>query len=191
MRQPMSARERILLTAMVCLTLIVMVPMTALAATGQLVNIIDPSNSSRQAKVTDVGALQVQMRPGIPQNSFNGRNHKAGAAWLSLYENPSTRATAVVQATIAAHEGQGFYLIRLGWVSMNSGSACSGAITLTGYWRQVTIPPGETLTLDFSGSPLVLAPAASGRKTCVGIWGMSVPSGGIMSGGVSGYTYTP
>ena len=43
---------------------------TALAATGQLVNIADPSNSSYVAKVDSSGALRTSSPPGRPFASY-------------------------------------------------------------------------------------------------------------------------
>ena len=194
MRQPMSARERMLLAFMVCVTVLALGPLTALAATGQLMNIVDSTNAARIAKVTDIGALQVQTRPGIASNSFNARATKVGGGWIQVYEIFSTtKATAVVEATLssAAASGVGNYVYRVGYANVSSATACSSVVAPTSYWRELYLQPGQTLQLTFNGAPMQIGVPAAGRHNCVGVFVYYSPSGGSTSAGVSGYLYTP
>ena len=191
MRQPMSARERVLLTFLACATVLALGPLTALAATGQLMNIVDPTNAARIAKVTDIGALQVQTRPGLALNSFNGRNFKGGGGWMTVYEHTSTKATAIVEATLATGEGAGIYIYRIGFATAASTTACSSLVTYTAYAREIHLKAGETMQLDFSGAPLQILAPTSGKKVCIGIFIQFSPPGGTTAAGLSGYLYTP
>ena len=193
MHRPMSSRERLLLTLTVCLTLLVLGPLTALAATGQLVNIVDPTNASRAAVVTEIGALQVQTRPGIPANSFSGRSTRSTTGWAGLYTVPSGRRTAIVEATFSSRASSAEVLVSLGVATVPLANSCIGTntgITTGAFSRTFYVPAGVPVQVDFSGQPIVLGLPASGMKHCVGVLvGSTDPF--TINVGVSGYTFVP
>jgi hypothetical protein len=189
MRQPMTTRERVLITLTVCFALIA-VPMTALAAVGQLVNIADSTNASRIAKVTDVGALQVQTRPGIPTNSFNKGGSRGSVGWLNIHEQSAGRRLAVVELSLNFSGPAGTYAAYVGHKVLNTGQSCDLAAAGTNF-RTFRFTTATTVQFDFSGAPALVGSVATGKKICLGVYVVSMPSGAQLHAGMSGYSYVP
>lgn len=189
MRQPMTTRERVLLALTVCFA-IVALPMTALAAVGQLVSIADANNPARVALVTDVGALQVQTRPGIAANSFNKAGSRNSIGWLNLYEGAAGRRLAVVEMTVNFSGAAGTYRVDAGYKVVNTGQSC--AITADGgTLRSLRFTTATTVQLDLSGAPALVGSVATGKKICLGMYVANLPSGAWLNAGISGYSYVP
>jgi len=190
-RQPMSTRERVLLTLTVCFA-IMLVPTTALAAL-QIVNIADPANASRVAKVTDVGALQVQTRPGIPVNTINRTVTGTTSGWRPLFQLSSGRNLAVVEMTFG--NAGSARQVNIAYYNIPSTGTCANPTASTGEalgtLRRLIAPGEATLQVDFSGVPLSVPAAATGRTHCFGVMMGSGGSGAILEIGVAGYTYVP
>lgn len=189
MRQPMTTRERVLITLTVCFALVA-VPMTALAAVGQLVNIVDSSNAGRIARVTDVGALQVQTRPGIPTNSFFKNGNRQTVGWLNVHEQSAGRRLAVVELSLNFSGPAGTYSVHVGHKVLNTGQSCDTAATATNF-RTFRFSSATTVQFDFSGAPALIGSVATGKKICLGVLIANLPSGGYLHAGMSGYSYVP
>ena len=189
MRQPMTTRERILVTLTVCFALIA-VPVTAVAAVGQLVNIADSSNAARIARVTDVGALQVQTRPGIPANSFNRFNSDNATGWLGLHEQSAGRRIAIVEMSLNFSGPSGTYRAYAAYKVMNVGASCANTAD-GGTLRTFRFTTATTIQFDFSGAPVLVGSVATGKKICLGYFIQNLPSGGYLHAGMSGYSYVP
>ena len=189
MRQPMTTRERILVTLTVCLALIT-VPMTALAAVGQLVNIADSTNAARIARVTDVGALQVQTRPGIPTNSFNKSGSRSSVGWLNVHEQSAGRRLAIVELSLNFSGPAGTYRVDAGYKVVNTGESC-GIASDGANFRSFRFTSATTVQFDFSGAPALVGSVATGKKICLGLYVASLPSGAQLYAGMSGYSYVP
>ena len=167
MGQPMSARERMLLAFTVCLALLV-IPMTALAATGHLVNIADGTNAARVAKVNDVGGLLVETRPGFTQ-AVNNHVGRTGIGWIRLAEIPAGQRIVIVDVSISGVSGAtGAFQATVDTFDVLPGASCgsipSGTVRIP--FRRVSVTnPGNTL-LNFAGLPLTRV-APSGKKMCL------------------------
>ena len=191
--QPMATRERILLAITACAALLV-IPMTALAATGQLINIIDPTNAARAAKVTQVGALQVETRPGIPSDLVYRVANRSGTGWVSLYQVSTGRNYAMAEFSAANMSTAGAKSAQLSWFTIPSSLSCTSfsisSATATSTIRTVIVPNQSTVVVSFSGVPINVPPAPSGSKQCLGVV-VGGPSTGTIQLGTSGYTWVP
>ena len=190
MRQPMTTRERVLVTLTVCFALVA-VPMTTLAAVGQLVSITDPNNAARQALVTDVGALQVQTRPGIPANSFNKYGSRNIEGWLPIREQGPGRRVAVVEMSLNLSGPAGVYRIDANYQVLNTSQACGLTGAAGGTLRTFRFSSPTTVQFDFSGAPALVGSVATGKKICLGFVVLDLPSGAFVHAGMSGYSYVP
>ena len=191
MFRSMSSRERVLVTLTVCLALLV-VPITALAATGTLINLVDGSNATRIAKVTDAGALQVQMRPGFVGGSFFASGPvSTGTGWKSISNFSNGKAGAVTEITVAMNGGTGAAVIQLTFIPLPVATSCaSPGAAMKFNFRTVVVPTNDTLQLTFNGQPPSMIVAAD-KKLCVGMDVLSAPSGSTIRGGFTGYTFVP
>jgi hypothetical protein len=193
MGQPMSARERMLLAFTVCLALLV-IPMTALAATGQLVNIADGTNVARLTKVGEVGALYVETRPGIPSGAVNRLAEKTGTGWLLIHQQSGSRSLAVSEMTFANLSTAGAKTIMIRYYVIGTADSCATPTAAPGVTgadvRRVIVPNQTTLQLDFTGVPVFVSAPASGKKYCFGIV-VSGPTTGVLATGLTGYTFMP
>ena len=189
MRQPMTTRERVLITLTVCFALIA-VPMTAVAAVGQLVNIADSSNEARIARVTDVGALQVQTRPGIPTNSFNRYSSRNSTGWLAIHEQGAGRRIAIVELSLNLSGPSGPYRVDAAYKVVNSGDSCAIASS-GGTLRTFRFTSATTVQFDLGGAPALVGSVATGKKICLGYYIHNIPSGGFLHAAMGGYSYVP
>jgi hypothetical protein len=189
----MSARERIMLAFTVCLALLV-IPMTALAATGQLVNVADSVNAARLARVSDVGAMYVETRPGIPTSSVYREGERVGSGWLNLHTQAGGRSLAVAEVSLANMSTAGARNADVLAFIIPANSSCADPLAVAGVtvavYRRVIVPNQTTIQLEFDGVPLFVPVAPGGKKFCFGIL-VAGPSTGALRAGATGYTYVP
>jgi len=186
----MTTRERVLVTLTVCFALVAL-PLTAVAAVGQLVSISDPNNGARQALVTDVGALQVQSRPGIPANSFNKFGSRNSVGWLGVHEQAAGRRIAVVEVGINLSGPAGTYRVDAAYKVVNTSDTCGLTGAAGGTLRSFRFTSPTTVQADFSGAPALVGSVASGKKVCLGFIVVNLPAGSYVHAGMSGYSYVP
>jgi len=176
----------------------VLVPVGVEAATGQVVNIADPFNAVRAARVTNSRTLMVESRPGVPQDSFQSTGGRLGLGWAHLATATSPQRLAITELTFAARGpvSDTAQEVLLEAMVRTSGSAgCTGPGT-SGYTRhtlrRILVKNQTTsLSMTFPGPPLILPVGASGQPVCFGFTVVTTPSGSAMDVGVSGYRYTP
>ena len=191
MTASMTSRERMLVALTVCFALL-LVPMTALAATGALMNIVDATNAARVAKVTAAGALQVQARPGFTGDSFfaSGPAH-TGTGWKRISNFANGKAGAITEITVAMSGGTGAAVIELTFIPLATSGDCAVPGTAQKFnFRTVVVPTNSTLQLTFDGQPPSMLVAAD-KKLCVGMNVLSTPAGSTVRGGFTGYTFVP
>ena len=194
MREPFTRCERVLVIAMVCVAAALMPAGVSIvsAVTGTLVNVIDPVNAGRQARVSAAGAMYVETRAGVPVNAFNAQNGASapGVAWALSTTYPMR--TAITEITITAYGfGTAPQAVMIGaWFTSADGACFVGSATGFASIRRVRVANNSTLQLTFPGSPLLVPNPASGQKVCVGFQ-TDASAGNSITVGVSGYRYTP
>lgn len=171
---PFSSKQ---VVTMVCAVsaAVVLAPVGVLAATGTLVNITDPSNSARKARVSSVGALQVETRPGVVTNATNVAHVDVQTlAPRKLYEVVGPTRIAVSELTIAVHNAGNPVneptVADLNYYTRDTGTNPCG---MTGWTRTVlrrfTVKTDETLQVKFDGPPLMVPKPAAGQTACLAL----------------------
>lgn len=188
-------KQIVAMTGMLCATAVLM-PVAVGAATGQLVNIADSAIGSRQARVGAAGTVHVESRAGVQNGAFAVQGSRLGVGWVSLVNAANPQRIAITEMSITAQGPTGAQSYRIeAWVRKGSTGSCNSP-NLTEFTRhvlrQVTMDNYETLTLDFSGTPLYI-PAAppAGTYTCFGVVSISAPNGSETYAGATGYKFTP
>jgi hypothetical protein len=186
---PMTPRERIVITLAVCLTVLVAGPMTVLAATGQLVNIVDPSNAGRQARVTAIGAVQVQARLGIPSGALNFQGTRENSGWVSLGSVLAPNGIAMTELTSYGTGASGIAIVSIQHAAVDDGASCTTPPSSPSLVRRMVVKVGTTEQLVFP-SPIFIAAAPAGKRRCIFAQVTSV-NGTTHYVAVSGYQYAP
>ena len=176
----------------------VLAPVGVEAATGQLVNIVDPFNAARGARVTNSRTLMVESRPGVPQDSFQVSGSRLGLGWVNLTSVTAPQRLALTEMTFAARgpvSDTAQEVLIEAMVRTTGANGCTGPGT-SGYTRhtlrRILVKNQSTsLSITFPGPPLILPGAASGHVVCLGFTVVTVPSGSAMDVGATGYRYTP
>ncbi|HEX8003261.1 MAG TPA: hypothetical protein VF519_11260 [Mycobacteriales bacterium] len=178
---------------------VVLAPVGVMAATGQLVNIVDPSSAGRAVRVTSDGALRVDARSGAVPNPLNfAPGYKTGLGFLpaAVFNGPDR--TAITQLTFATDVGSNSYQ---GWswrvevYAMRRTAGTDACSFTSGNWskslvRTISVPVNDTVVLDLTGSPVLLVPA-TGQPTCLGVYVMREVGGGKLFVGGNGYRFAP
>lgn len=163
---------------------VVLAPVGVMAATGTLVNITDPETASRQAQVGDRGTLMVESRAGSIAGSFSNYRESTNLTHLKLGEAVSPERLAITEVSAGSHGptsaatyGHNYvdivaYTQVSGTHSCGMPSAYVDYATPPGYTRKVLrrlVLRNQTPSIQtvFSGPPLVVPPAAAGKRTCV------------------------
>jgi hypothetical protein len=152
---------------------VVLAPVGVLAASGELVNITDPTHSRRKARVSSVGALQVESRPGVITQARNV-SHVDVQNLLprKLFEVTGPTRVAVSEVTIDVHNvGNPVNeptVVDLVYYEHTSGTEACGRSGWTGtVLRRLTLKTDETLQTRFDGPPLMVPKPADGQTACV------------------------
>lgn len=175
---------------------VVLAPVGVMAATGQLVNIADPGNAGRVARVAGAGTLQVETRPGVVQHSFNRSISTGEFAFHKLYEVAAPNRIALTEVSVGTTGSTypEWQVLIVAYVQTTGTGACG--TSLTGYTKHVLrefmVPPQDTRQLLFNGPPLVVPSGAAGKLTCVG-FAVQEMGGGVDAKflfGATGYTFS-
>jgi hypothetical protein len=150
----------------------VLAPVGVMAATGTLVNITDPYDSSRRAKVGSTGTLTVESRAGAPTGSWNTFHENiTDVIGHTLVEAVNPNRLALTEATFTLHGDNTASTnhVRIYSQVRTSGSnPCGGAgWTTPKTLRTVVVRAGSTVQLQFSGPPLLAQTPATGQKVCL------------------------
>lgn len=161
----------------------VLMPVGVMAATGTLVNVTDPVNSARKARVTDGGALHVEQRAGLPAGAASRSFTANSLTYHKLAEAVYPERIAVTEVTVGSHgpvngSVYGHNYVDLVAYVQTSGSASCGPAS-----AYVAAPPGYSRTVlrrfvvrnltpsihaTWNGPALVVpGAAAAGRRVCV------------------------
>src|SRR4051812_5908938 len=130
---------------------------TALAATGQLVNIVDPV-SSTAARVDQSGYLKVASKPS-PGTSFarsvSAPNYYATGGYATLIQTNATLALGRIQVTVE-DTGSSPWDGAIWYQTADAGGTCNGDLTRVAI---EAAQPGTT-HLDELATPVLLKPAS-------------------------------
>lgn len=178
---------------------VVLAPVGVMAATGTLVNIADPANGARRAKVSSDGALRVESRGAVGAKTFNFTSGALSSlTFHKLYEQTGPDRVVITDVSLAAgmfsaSNNWSFRATLWGATRTSGSAACSP--TAPGYvarpLRTVEVPVNDTVVLSFAGTPLLLPKAEAGQPTCLGVTiNRTVTDASLYVGG-AGYRYTP
>ena len=152
---------------------VVLAPVGVMAATGQLVNIVDPVLADRKVRVGSVGALQVETRPGVTSSAVNVSHVDIqNLTPRKLAEVTAPTRIALSEFTVGVHNfgnpvAEPTVVELNQYVHVSGTSACG----LTGWHgtvlRRVTLKNDETLHLKFDGPPLIVPTPPSGARYCL------------------------
>ena len=167
-----SSKQVVAMVASVCAA-VVLAPVGVMAATGQLVNIVDPSNAGRAARVAPVGALMVETRPGVVSNSANVSHVDiASLTPRRLLEVTSPNRLGLSELTVTVRKfgspvNADTIVDLISYLHVSGSNPCGLAGWTGTHLRRFTLQTGDTLQLDFDGPPLVVAPAPVGKRQCL------------------------
>jgi hypothetical protein len=174
-----------------------LIPLSVSAATGTVVNIIDPVIGSRQARVSSAGTLQVESRAGSPHNHLSVTGSRLSLGWVNLATTTSPTRMAITQLTFSGRgpvSDTAQEVLIEAMVRTTGTAGCTGPGT-TGYTRhtlaRVLVKNQQSsLQLTYDGPPLVVPAGASGQPTCFGFTVVTTPSGSAMDVHAIGYRFT-
>jgi hypothetical protein len=148
---------------------------TALAATGQLVNIADPGNASQVAKVDTAGSLQTRVSTGsVYATQASSRafdfsrsvtNYNAGAGYQTLFSTTATLAITSLSVTNSIYNADPWELY-LNYSPIPSGGQCAAFAAGYRVLAKVNVAAGGTQALPLP-TPMLLKPAAAGASWCL------------------------
>ena len=185
----------------------VLTPVGVMAATGTLVNITDPNNAARKAKVTAAGALQVEQRAGLPTGAASRHFVATGLTFHKLAEATYPERIGVTEVSLSSHgptssNTYGHNYVELVAYVQQSGSAPCGPASAyveppPGYERKVLRRMlvrnlSQTVQLTWNG-PALVVPAATGagRKVCVQLEVVLITTDTTIWLGGTAYKFTP
>ncbi|HVF05390.1 MAG TPA: hypothetical protein VNA20_11170 [Frankiaceae bacterium] len=184
----------------------VLTPVGVMAATGTLVNVTDPLNSARKARVTHGGALQVEQRAGLPVGAASRHFVANNLTFHKLAEATYPERIGVTEVTLGSHGPVGStyghnYVDLVAYVQTSGSSPCGPVSAF------VSPPPGyerkvlrrfvvrnlqQSIQATWNGPALVVpAPAAAGRKVCVQLEVQLISTETTLWLGGTAYKYTP
>lgn len=165
---------------------------TTLAATGQLVNIADPTTATNVAKVDSSGALKtlaagtVNARPQQPTKPFDGTglvpNFFAGGRKTLLQTSGSLAVTRLNYSSDIRNASR--WEIYLRFAPIPAGGTCQPFADGSRQVARASLGPGESYSDTFP-TPLVLQPAAAGQSWCLVGSAGPASSGSTDQGGVA------
>lgn len=176
----------------------VLAPVSVLAATGTLTNIVDKTDSTRVTKVLQSGELAT----GARASSFGSSsvaNGTTGTTKLTITSATSPARLAVTQLSVALRNpttttGSVLVYVHYG-VRASGSSTCAqyASGTATGFntvpGRYLMVPLNETVSLNWNGPAWTPIKAATGHPTCLLAQMISPPASTTMYIGTTFYTY--
>ncbi len=197
------SRRPSLPTAIALLALAVATTGTAAAATGQLVNISDPTTAANVAQVSSTGALKttisgtVSARPTPPATTFDTLGsitnfYKNGSQYSAI--TPATSATVAITRLLYTNAitNTNDWEVFVYYETIPSGGTCHAFSAGHKIIFHVNVKARDSL-VDALPSPVVLKPTAGTPQWCLVAGGGptqatgSTTDGGLFDIGVTGY----
>ena len=191
-----APKHVVMIVMSICAALI-LAPVGVLAATGQLVNIVDPFESSRKVRVGSAGSLRVETRPGVTNGASNvAHNDVANLTPRMLLEATAPTRIALSEFTVAVRDyGNPVIaptIIELNLYTKNSGTNPCGGSGWTGtVLRRITLKTDTTEQLTFSGPPLIVPTPPDGTRYCLAAKLFQWVGDTRVDVGATVYTYKP
>jgi hypothetical protein len=193
----LAPKHVVTLIACVCAA-VVLAPVGVMAATGSLVNVIDPSNSSRQAHVTSNGALRVENGSIAAGQAFSKTSDPISSLGFHvLFEVTGPTRMALTDVSLTSDTGLSQavtgYGSRIELVALTRTSGTSACGYSAPGWTRRSLrvidsqAPGTT-QLTFP-TPMLLPGAASGQPLCVGFYYNLQPNNATIWVAAGGYKY--
>lgn len=171
----------------------VLAPVGVMAATGTLVNITDPFDGSRAARVTERGTLWVESRAGVASDSFTVlHENKTDVVAYVVKETTSRIAVTSLIVTVHGDNTASTNHFRLMAQTRTSGTAACGG---SGWSTPKTLATlvvraGSTEQLLWNGPPLVLPTPAAGQRVCLRVQQTKYTGSTDSDMAVTGFTFT-
>lgn len=152
---------------------VVLAPVGVIAARSQLVKITDSANTSRKARVSSVGALRVESRPGVIAQAQNiSHVDVQSLSPRKLLQVTGPTRMAVSEVTVGVHNTGNPVneptVAELNYYVRVSGTNTCGQTGWTGtVLRRFTLKTDETFQMKFDGPPLMVPRPSSGKVACV------------------------
>jgi len=187
-----SSKQVVTMVACVCAA-VVLAPVGVMAATGQLVNIVDPVLADRKVRVGSGGTLQVESRAGSTSAAFNKSFTVTALGVYKIAEVTGPSRIAITEVTLSGRDVDFDAEVYIqSWVQDTGTAACS---TQSAGWvktelRRFSFPMYETNQLLFNGPPLMSPPIPAGKKGCVGFVVHARGTESRIFLGATGYTYS-
>ena len=188
------APKHAIVLALVWAVAVVAAPVGVIAATGQLVNVVDPVDQTRRARVGTSGTLFVESRPGVPRGAFNVLTEDiTNVVGHTVQEASAGARIAITQVTftLRGDDSTATNHVRLLSQTRESGSAACGGSgwSLPSTLTTVVLRAGETVQLEYPG-PTLTAKSKPGQRTCLRLQQTRWTGGTELDVQVTGYTYT-
>lgn len=174
----------------------VLAPVGVMAATGTLVNLTDPVDGSRKARVSGISGLYVDTRPRATAGSFHVPTlfvTDVGLHALRSTASPNGIAVTSVVMTVKGDNSASKNYVQLysrvrtsGTASCASGTGWSVPKVLV----TIAVHAGSTEQLLYDGPPLVIAPAAAGQAVCLGFQQTQFTGATTTDVMVTGFTFS-
>lgn len=191
----LAPKHVVTMVACVCAA-VVLAPVGVMAATGTLVNLTDPLDSSRKARVSGISGLYVDTRPRATAGSFNllttDVNYVTPQA-LRATPSPNGIAVTSVVVTVKGDNSASVNHVRLYSRVRTSGNGpCSAGTgwTTPKYLVSIAVHAGSTEQVTYDGPPLVIPPAAAGQAVCLGFQQTQHTGSTWTDVAVTGFTFT-
>ncbi len=152
-------------TTVALLALAIAVTGPAVAATGQLVNLVDPNNSALVARVDSGGNLKVAATSVLPTKTFSRDMYAYEGIELLIPATSSVVALTRINVSNSYNNvANGIYVSVIVWQrAATADGICTGPAQNVGVYA---VPPGETV-LDPLPTPFQLKPFPGYPKWCL------------------------
>lgn len=198
MKSRLEPRHVVTIVIAICAAA-VLAPVSVLAATGTLTNIVDKTDATRVTKVLHSGELATGVRASN-LSSVNVSNATTGTTKLMVTSASSPARLALTQMSVALRNtstttGSGFVTIHSAVRTSGTGTCAQYASGTTAGFsaivgRYLMVPLNDTVTLNWDGPAWTLFKATTaGAPTCLIAQMVSSPTGTIMYLGATYYTF--
>jgi len=175
---------------------VVLAPVGVMAATGTLVNITDPTNGARKAKVGSSGTLYTESRAGVVDHSFSLIFETiTDVVARSVYEIAAPTRIALTEVTFTLHGDNTASTNHVRIYSRVRTSGTANCQNGTGWTtpkvlRTVVVRAGSTVQQLYNGPPLISQTPGAGQKVCIGFQQTKYTGSTDLDVALTGYTFS-
>lgn len=176
---------------------VVLAPVGVMAATGTLVNLTDPLDSSRKARVSGISGLYVDTRPRATAGSFHvALQDVTNVVGQVVREtaNPNGIAVTSLVVTVKGDTASSTNHVRLYSRVRESGTASCGSggtgWSVPKMLVSVAVHAGATQQVVFDGPPVVIPAPGAGKMVCLGVQQTKWTGATATDIAVTGFTFS-